>query len=401
MYSYQDVYDKINQARRFGKEPGVEVTAEMLHRLGHPEQGIPFIHVAGTNGKGSTCAFLTDCLMAMGERVGTFTSPHLIDFEERITVNHRQIAKDDVTRIGASLLDMPFVPAPTMFDYCLAMALIYFKEQKCTIMVIETGLGGRLDSTNAIGIPKAAAITKIGLDHTAILGDTLAQIAAEKAGIMKPGCPVFVEQQEVQAAQVLQDYYEKINKTGEHYFVVSDAQIRETAEMKLRLPGSHQWENAALALAVVRYLYPNAGDMSVTLRNTTWMGRMQLISEKPFLLVDGAHNGHGVHALANSLKTLYPGCKFHFFMAVMADKDYPQMIEELLPLAIDFTTYAPESSRALQREALAAFIQTRGVAARTCQNPREVLENLPLESKTVAFGSLYFIGELLSFIKNI
>lgn len=400
MYSYEKVYDEINNARRFGNQPGVEVTAAMLDTLGHPERGIPFIHVAGTNGKGSTCAFLTDCLMAMGEKVGTFTSPHLIDFEERIMVNRRMIGREDVTRIGSQLLETAFPIAPTMFDYCLAMALIYFREQKCSVMVIETGLGGRLDSTNAIGTPSAAVITKIGLDHTAILGETLEEIAEEKAGIMKRGCPVITQRQEAGALEILRSHYEKVNGNRQDFWVVTDEQIRETAGINLRLLGVHQWENAACALAAVRRLYPNAGDLSPVVAQTGWMGRMELIQEDPFFMVDGAHNAHGVAALAQSLRQLYPGEKFHFFMAVMADKDYPDMIGELLPLALDFTTYTPESSRALQGEQLAAFIRTRGVEAKACEDPRSFLRHLPRGERTVAFGSLYFVGDILEIFRE-
>ncbi|MDD6505108.1 MAG: bifunctional folylpolyglutamate synthase/dihydrofolate synthase [Lachnospiraceae bacterium] len=400
MYSYEKVYDEINNARRFGNQPGVEVTAAMLDTLGHPERGIPFIHVAGTNGKGSTCAFLTDCLMALGEKVGTFTSPHLIDFEERIMVNRRMIGREDVTRIGSQLLETEFPIAPTMFDYCLAMALIYFREQQCSVMVIETGLGGRLDSTNAIGTPGAAVITKIGLDHTAILGETLEEIAEEKAGIMKRGCPVISQRQEAEALEILWSHYEKVNGNRQDFWVVTDEQIREIAGINLRLLGVHQWENAACALATVRRLYPNAGELLPVLAKTGWMGRMELIQEDPFFMVDGAHNAHGVAALARSLRQLYPGAKFHFFMAVMADKDYPDMIGELLPLALDFTTYTPESSRALQGEQLAAFIRAWGVEAKTCDNPRNFLGHLPRGERTVAFGSLYFVGEILEIFRE-
>lgn len=400
MYSYEQVYEKINNIRRFGNQPGVEVTSAMLDTLGHPEQGMPFIHVAGTNGKGSTCAFLTDCLMALGEKVGTFTSPHLIDFEERITVNRRRIAREDVARIGSRLLETEFPVAPTMFDYCLAMALIYFREQKCSVLVIETGLGGRLDSTNAIGIPMAAVITKIGLDHTAVLGETLEEIAGEKAGIMKRGCPVITQRQEAGALEVLRSCYEKINGNQQDFLVVTEEQIGETARLQLRLLGAHQWENAACALAAVRRLYPNAGDLSAVLAKTECMGRMELVQEEPFFMVDGAHNGHGVSALAQSLLELYPGEKFHFFMAVMADKDYPDMIGKLLPLALDFTTYTPESSRALQGEQLAAFIRARGVEARACEDLRSFLQGLPRGERTVAFGSLYFVGDILALFRE-
>lgn len=192
-YLYEEVLDKIENARRFGNLPGVEVSRAMLHGLGEPQKGMPYVHIAGTNGKGSVCAFLSSTLKEAGYKVGVFTSPHLVDFRERITVNGEMIPKETVTRIGNRLLEEDFGVSPTMFDYCMAMAVLYFKEQQCDIAVMETGLGGKLDSTNALGIPDVAIITRIGYDHMAILGNTLSEIAAEKAGIIKKGSYIISE----------------------------------------------------------------------------------------------------------------------------------------------------------------------------------------------------------------
>lgn len=209
---YTQVLNKIENTRRFGNEPGVVVTAQVIKVLrekGKQKRIIPYIHVAGTNGKGSVCAFFSSILKKEHMRVGTFVSPHLVDFEERITVDGRMIPKEDVTRLGNYLLDIDFGIGLTMFDYCLAMALLYFEEQQCDYMVIETGLGGRLDSTNAIGTPQCAVITKIGYDHMAILGSDIADIAAEKAGIIKENGTVVVEQQDKRAMQVIEQEAQK------------------------------------------------------------------------------------------------------------------------------------------------------------------------------------------------
>ena len=184
-YNYDEVINIIENTRRFGNLTGYETSKRMLEQLGNPQSGIPFVHVAGTNGKGSTTAFLCKILEQTGKRVGMFTSPHLITFEERIRINGEYIPKEDVVRLGNLLLEMQFIVSPTMFDYCLAMAVLYFKEQSCDIMVMETGIGGRYDSTNALGVPEVAVITKIGFDHMAVLGNTLGEIAGEKAGIIK------------------------------------------------------------------------------------------------------------------------------------------------------------------------------------------------------------------------
>jgi dihydrofolate synthase/folylpolyglutamate synthase len=402
-YSYEEVLEKINHASVFGSLPGVENSRILLEALNHPEQGIPFVHVAGTNGKGSVCAFLTQILMECGRKVGTFTSPHLIDFEERITVNNVQIEKKDVERLGNRLLELPLPVSPTMFDYCMAMALLYFKEQQCDILVMETGLGGRLDSTNAIGVPEVAIITKIGFDHMAILGDTLAQIAAEKAGIIKPGTYLVMERQEPEAAEVLHRAIREVS-----YTEVSEADLAWVRTQKLGLLGTHQWENAAAAALAAKHLIKNrfpAWDrekteriISAGLGRTYWPGRMEVLSEEPFFMVDGAHNGHGVKALFDSLTYLYPGERFHFIMGVMADKDYEQMVTCLLPLAKRFGTVTPENHRALQAESLAAFIGQYHIPTDTYESiqavVKDILQSGQQNDKIVAFGSLYFIGEL-------
>ena len=203
--TYEDIVTVIENKRRFGNLSGARITEKMLEVLGNPQTGLNFIHIAGTNGKGSVSAFLYSILQQAGRKVGMFTSPHLVDFRERIQINGEMISKEDTARLGAKLLEQDFGVHPTMFDYSLVMALLYFKEQGCDAVILETGLGGRLDSTNAVGVPKVIVITKIGYDHTAILGDTLEQIAAEKAGIIKRGTRLVVESQTEPVLQVFYD----------------------------------------------------------------------------------------------------------------------------------------------------------------------------------------------------
>lgn len=412
-YQYEEVMDKINNARRFGKQPGVIVMQSVLEQLNMKQHGIPYIHVAGTNGKGSVCAFLSSIFKEAGYKVGTFISPHLMDFEERIMVNGQMISKEEVTRIGNFLLQESFDVELTMFDYCLAMALIYFQKQKVDLMVIETGLGGRLDSTNALGTPQIGVITKIGFDHTAILGDTLTSIAREKAGIIKMGCPMVFEQQEKEVMEVLCSTFYAKNATKadkeKDLYMVSEQEISYTKELQLKLPGVHQWENAAAAmLAAKAYLKAQGSNRDSEidaivqrgLERASWPGRMEVLSDNPFFMADGAHNGHGVHALVESLTYMYPGEKFCFFMGVMADKDYEQMVQEMLPLAKCFYTYTPESTRALQSSKLAAFINDKGIPAKACDTFEELLDHLSKSDKNIAFGSLYFIGDLKQYWGN-
>ena len=393
MYNYQEVIDKIENSRRFGNLPGVEVTKRMLATLGNPQEGLAFIHVAGTNGKGSTCAFLTNILTKAGLKCGCFTSPHLIHFEERITVDQKMIPKDAVTRLGNELLSIDFGVTPTMFDYCLVMAVLYFKECGCDVAVMETGLGGRLDSTNALGNPMVAVITRIGYDHMAILGNTLTKIASEKAGILKENVPAIFAPQEEEALAVLRKHPGTL---------VSSEDMEKVAFMKPGLMGAYQLENGAAAMLAAQKFFSQIGfdeeraDAAIEagIHTAIWKGRMEVLSEEPYLMVDGAHNSNGIHALKTSLMKLYPDEKFHFVMGVMADKDYEKMIEELLPLAIDFVTVTPESSRALQAESLAEKIRSQEIPARSIASVADVLTLPRVGEKTIALGSLYFIGEL-------
>ncbi len=459
-YSYEEIIDIIQNARRFGTHTGMEVSGKMLETLGQPQKGIPFVHIAGTNGKGSTTAFLCKILEKSGKRVGMFTSPHLVRFEERIRVNGQMISKEEVTRLGNLLLATNFELSPTMFDYCLCMAVLYFKEQACDIMVMETGIGGRYDSTNALGTSEVAVITKIGMDHMAVLGNTLEAIAGEKAGIMKPGAPVVVSPQTPEVLAVLKENYRFLNvvqkkqeidktleKSGilEHdgFFLVDNFLVEKMKDFSIKMLGAYQLENAATAVLAAELLFrkwgreaagttTDIGNQEVKevqhieqqqnavqtyiregIEETFWKGRMELICEEPFFLIDGAHNAHGVHALAESLKVLYPKEKFHFIMAVMADKDYEDMIQEILPLAIDFITVSLEYSRALQAKELAECIKKYGVEASYCEDLKELLrQTLGRESrklntegleevseKTIAFGSLYFIGEIEAYLE--
>ena len=385
--------DKIENSRRFGNLPGVEVTKRMLATLGNPQEGLAFIHVAGTNGKGSTCAFLTNILTKAGLKCGCFTSPHLIHFEERITVDQKMIPKDAVTRLGNELLSIDFGVTPTMFDYCLVMAVLYFKECGCDVAVMETGLGGRLDSTNALGNPMVAVITRIGYDHVAILGNTLTKIASEKAGILKENVPAIFAPQEEEALAVLRKHPGTL---------VSSEDMEKVAFMKPGLMGAYQLENGAAAMLAAQKFLSQIGfdeeraDAAIEagIHTAIWKGRMEVLSEEPYLMVDGAHNSNGIHALKTSLMKLYPDEKFHFVMGVMADKDYEKMIEELLPLAIDFVTVTPESSRALQAESLAEKIRSQEIPARSIASVADVLTLPRVGEKTIALGSLYFIGEL-------
>ena len=421
--TYEEVLDQIEHQRRFGNRPGAEVSALMLEKLGRPQQNMSVIHIAGTNGKGSVSAFLCSILKEAGIRTGMFTSPHLVDFRERICVDGQMISREEVTKLGNMLLEEDFGTVPTMFDYCLAMALLYYRDRQCQAAVIETGLGERLDSTNAIGVPEVTVVTKIGYDHMAVLGDTLDKIAAEKAGIIKKGTKLVLESQEKDAMDVLLETAEKEAVTeikiadmhdvtecryenGRQYF-----SYQKYKNLEMAMLGVHQYENAAAAILAAEIFLKDRGISDEKaeyyiregIKKTRWEGRMEILSREPFFMVDGAHNGNGVAALAESLRTLFPGEKFHFVMGVMADKNYEEMIEELLPLALDFKTVTVESERALAAQELSEKIWAKGICdAGLLHSFDELMPGrLDVAHKTIAFGSLYFVGEIEKYFQDV
>ena len=420
--TYEEVITAIENKRRFGNLKGIEISKIMLETLGHPERDLPVIHIAGTNGKGSVSAFLRSILTEAGLKTGMFTSPHLIDFSERIEVDGEKIAHEDAARLGQMLLETDFGVYPTMFDYCLAMAFLYFKEQKCDVVILETGLGGKFDSTNACKTPDVTVITKIGYDHMAILGDTLTEIASEKAGIIKPGTALVLGSQEKEAMDVLLEEARRqkietiVSVNPEEIEILPMESARQCfsygkfGKLSMRMLGVFQYENAAAAALAADAFFEKMKKRGTFKRSERacfqavrkgiaeafWMGRMEIAQNNPFFLLDGAHNSSGVDALEKSLETLYPGEKFHFIMGVMADKDYGKMIGKLLPLALDFQTVHVENERAVEAEKLASYIKEKGVAARACADMEEIFVRMKDFSaeKTVAFGSLYFIGEI-------
>lgn len=421
--TYEEVLDQIEHQRRFGNRPGAEVSALMLEKLGRPQQNMSVIHIAGTNGKGSVSAFLCSILKEAGIRTGMFTSPHLVDFRERICVDGQMISREEVTKLGNMLLEEDFGTVPTMFDYCLAMALLYYRDRQCQAAVIETGLGGRLDSTNAIGVPEVTVVTKIGYDHMAVLGDTLDKIAAEKAGIIKKGTKLVLESQKKDAMDVLLETAEKEAVTeikiadmhdvtecryenGRQYF-----SYQKYKNLEMAMLGVHQYENAAAAILAAEIFLKDRGISDEKaeyyiregIKKTRWEGRMEILSREPFFMVDGSHNGNGVAALAESLRTLFPGEKFHFVMGVMADKNYEEMIEELLPLALDFKTVTVESERALAAQELSEKIRAKGICdAGLLHSFDELMPGrLDVAHKTIAFGSLYFVGEIEKYFQDV
>ena len=425
----------INEPRWQESRMGLERTRELLERLGDPQDRLKFVHVAGTNGKGSVCAYLERVLREAGYRTGLFTSPYLLEFEERIRVDGQNISRDDLTRVTLRVKEVAEAMAdhPTEFELMTAVALEHFAQQACDIVVFEVGLGGRLDSTNVIDEPEVSVIARIGLDHTALLGTTLAAIAGEKAGIIKEGCPVVSWPQESEALEAID------LRAAERGAVLSVADFSQlcvdaapTANsprwafsyksfegLETKLLGAYQPYNAAVALEAVEALRERGwnipdGAVRAGIAQAAWPGRFEVVGSVPAFVVDGGHNPQGARALAESLEQVFPGVRPVFLIGVLEDKDYPEMLEAILPLGSAFVCIAPDNPRALPAHKLARAVRWTGqdlLGCSACVNPyvaRSTADGVARARElagaggmVVAFGSLYSIAEVVRALREL
>ena len=399
-----------------GSVPGLERIGALLARMGDPQKQMRFIHVTGTNGKGSTCAMMASILRAAGYRTGLYTSPFLIRFNERMQVDGRQITDDELCEITAYVRPLADAldPHPTEFEMVTAIAFAYFARHNCDIVVCEVGMGGEFDATNVIPAPEAAVFCNIGLDHTQYLGDTIEKIAATKAGIIKPGCEAVLYRQTASVEEIIR---QRCARLGVPLHLADFDGIRpekaglegqvfdweELAGLHLPLLGRHQLCNAAVALTAMRVLQKRGWSITEEhirrgLAATDWPGRFQIIGHDPLFIIDGGHNPQCAQALAASLRGLYVGKKLIFLIGVLADKDWQSMVGEVLPLAKAIVTVRPESDRAKDENELAAWVRAQGVPAEAHASIGEALDAaLALagpEDAVCAWGSLYSVGEL-------
>ncbi|MQN01566.1 MAG: bifunctional folylpolyglutamate synthase/dihydrofolate synthase [bacterium LCO1.1] len=408
---YTDLVQKIESLKRFGNKSGREVTERLLPELGSPDRGMKIIHIAGTNGKGSTAVYIAAGLQANGYKTGLFTSPHLITIRERMQIDREMIGRDDFTRLAGKVLSvgMPEEYTPTFFDICLATALLWFKENNCDYVVLETGLGGRLDSTRGISeTPVAGTITAIGLDHTAILGDTLEKIAAEKAGIEREGMPVVIAHNKPSVRKVLEKNassflaVDKISDTDERktnglFSLALKARDRDK-EITPPLEGDFQYDNLAAALFTLYLTAPDLDKDKVIsgIRTVTWPARIEELSDDPLFIVDGSHNPQGVEALSRTLREAHPGMKFVFLMAAMADKDVSHMIEGTKDIAEYYICTKADTPRSLEASRLTEMVRSHGAKAVCAETLEKALEFARGSgAPVVSFGSLYLAGEVL------
>ncbi|MBR3243909.1 MAG: bifunctional folylpolyglutamate synthase/dihydrofolate synthase [Parasporobacterium sp.] len=421
--NYKETLEYISSINWKGSVLGLSRIRDLLEKLGNPQKDLKFIHIGGTNGKGSTAAFLSSILKEAGYKTGLFTSPYIETFNERMQINNENISDEELAEITTWI--RPFADsmedAPTEFELNTAICMVYFKRNNCDIVVLEVGMGGELDSTNVIDSPEAAVITAIGLDHTEELGDTIEKIAKTKSGIIKPGCSAVLYRQ---AESVMEVIREKCRETGVELFV-SEPQNVNPLSMdiegqtfsypgygKLRIPliGTYQLNNVSLALKTVEAMQKRGWNISkeaveTGLKKTKWPGRFEVILREPLMIVDGAHNPHGIRATSESLRTVFPEKKLVFLFGVMADKDYPDMLDQILPMAKEVCCVTPDNPRALPAKDLAKVIEESGVKATPYDTIGEAVESVIQKAKdaktsAVALGSLYMIGDIKTYIKN-
>ncbi|MFO7265993.1 MAG: folylpolyglutamate synthase/dihydrofolate synthase family protein [Bacillota bacterium] len=356
----------LQKLQRFGAKPGLERVRFLLDALGNPERAFPAVHVAGTNGKGSTSAMIAAMFHAAGRRVGLYTSPHLVRYNERIAVDGRPVADEQLARVLARL--EPLVDAaargpagqPTEFEVGTAAAMACFAEAGIDVAVAEVGLGGRYDATNVVQ-SIASVITPLGLDHTQWLGDTLDRIAWEKAGIIRPGVPVVCAPQAEEALRVIASVAEEkgapLLAAGRDYEVILRAADATGTEFDLRwggrwlrrlrtpLLGAHQAVNGAVAAAAALALGLPEEAVRRGLETVAWPGRMEVVAERPRVVLDGAHNAEGVQALAAALQAVFPGQRPVFVIGILQEKPLESMLRTLLPLGKAAVFTAPRNSR--------------------------------------------------------
>ena len=430
----KNAIEKIHEFQRFGSILGLERMTELLELLGNPEKELKIIHVAGTNGKGSVCRYIYSVLEAQGYKAGLYTSPFLEQFNERVEFDGNYITDDELDRLTDTVLEAVKIikkrghQSPTEFEVITAIAFMYFKEKNCDYVVLEVGLGGTGDSTNVCREPLMTVITSISMDHMDRLGGTIEQIAGEKAGIIKEGCPVVTGAKDTRALRVIR---EKAQKQGSMLFETEGIPLTVTEEgpegstfdaviqgvdfsdVKISMGGRHQVENAVVALCALSIM-EERGDVKISRENlyrgmaeALQPGRFELISqpdEKPVVIIDGAHNSDGAEALAKTIESNYGGSRVLMVTGMLEDKDVDSILAGFVKITKDFITTEPDNPRKLKAESLARRLEDLGGECiivpdieRACRIAEERKEGYDV---VVYAGSLYLIGKVRSLLKK-
>ena len=427
--NYNEAMKYITEVGNFGSNYGLERTFRLLELLGNPQDNLKLIHVAGTNGKGSTTAMITKMLNGLGYKVGMYTSPFLEEFEERIQINGENIPKDVLAELVTYI--KPYIDKvkeegyghPTEFEMITVLMLLYFEREKIDFGVVEVGLGGRLDSTNVI-IPIVSVITSISFDHTNLLGNNLREIAGEKCGIIKRNIPtiVFPQQEEVMDVVI-----KKCEKENSKLYIVNfnDAQLLDIVKgdktfqkvkikgekeyiLELPLLGEHQIYNLALAIKVMEvvekqgFIHLNNKAIENSVREVMWKGRLEVLSNNPLIVIDGAHNIQGITTLKNNIQKYFNYKDVYLILGILADKDVEMMVKEITPLAKKVYAVTPHSIRAELAQDLRDEIIKYNENCKAYEDYEEAFNNALKDAKEndliIASGSLYMIGDMRKLI---
>jgi dihydrofolate synthase / folylpolyglutamate synthase len=413
---YQDSLNYLFGLQKHGIKFGLNSTENILERVGNPHRKLRFIHIAGTNGKGSTAAMLAGILHAHGFKTGLYTSPHLVRFTERFRMDGMEVTAERIMRVFEKIRStIDDAQPPTFFEVTTAMAFLYFAEEKTEFVVAETGMGGRLDATNVID-PKVCVITNIGFDHQEFLGPTLASIAREKAGVIKDGIPVVTGALQPVVQGILKTTC--MNRNSALYRFKSDFKVRRNPDgsfryrgigrqwsaLRLNLKGGHQAGNAALALAAAEVL-EQKGLLSLeetavkgALTEVKWPARLEVLQQNPTIVLDGAHNPQGAESLRDSLRQCFKYDQLHLVLGIMADKDIRGILRRLLPMAQTAIFTQPRYSRAANpvelRKMARPYIQRHYVIADPASAIDQARQMAGPDDLICITGSLYFAGEV-------
>lgn len=427
---YEEAMKYITEVGNFGSNYGLERTYKLLEYLSNPEKDLKFIHIAGTNGKGSTTSIITEILMGAGYKVGMYTSPFIEEFEERIQINRNNIPKEKL----ASLMDEVKAAVdkviedgynhPTEFEIITVLMLLYFKKENIDFGVIEVGLGGTLDSTNVI-TPVLQVITSISFDHTNLLGNTLEEIAGEKAGIIKSGIPTVIYPQKAEALKVIENKCSEMNSklyiancdNFKFENVVNEDRpyqlLKYNNEVDILLPllGEHQITNLSVAMTSIEVLN-NINMTNILLdsivksiKNVKWKGRLEVLSKNPYVVIDGAHNIQGIETLSRNIKKYFKYENLYLILGILADKDVEEMIKVIAPMAKKIYAVTPNSIRAELAEDLKREIIKYNENCEAYDDYKEAyltaINDANENDFVLASGSLYMIGDMRKIIREL
>lgn len=406
-----------------GSIPGLGRTQELLEKMGNPEKKLKFVHIAGTNGKGSTAAMTASILRKAGYRTGLYTSPYIYRFHERIQVDGVEISDEDLTEITEYVKPLAdsMAQSPTEFELVCCIAFEYFYRKKCDIVVLEVGMGGAWDATNVIEVPEVAVITNIGLDHTEYLGDTVEKIAETKSGIFKPHGHgvVYRSTPSVEAVyeRVCAERDVSLRKADFDGLVLKahtlEGQVFDCGSRKnlvLPLLGDHQLHNASVVLSIADTLIGEGWKISEQniydgIRDVRWPGRFDIVCRKPLFIIDGGHNPQCIEALVKNIRDYLAGKKVVALTGVLADKDYADMYKPVMPLVDRFVCITPPNPRKLEAEQLAQYLRQAGAQAQASESildgVKKAMELAGKDGVVLCFGSLYSIGGIRDALKDL